>query len=276
MSADAAGRTLPHGISRSWLLVNALDREGYDSAVASAADQLIIDLEDAVDPSRRAEARRIAVDWLADGGSAWVRINSRGTLHWYDDRDALADHVGLRGVVLAKTESAREAAATVEAFGVPVIPLLESASGIEGAVEIGRVDGVVRLAFGSGDYRRDTGTSATELALAYPRSRLVVASRASGLPGPIDGPSVAADDAAIRRQSLAALEMGMTARLCVAAAHTAIVNESMSPSPADVQWASDVVREFDERGGVIRDGSDPPRIARARSIAERARALAIA
>ena len=45
-------------------------------------------------------------------------------------------------------------------------------------------------AFGSGDYRRDTGTSADDLAMAYPRSRLVVASRIGNLPGPIDGPTV--------------------------------------------------------------------------------------
>ncbi len=52
------------------------------------------------------------------------------------------------------------------------------------SVEIARAIGTFRLAFGAGDYRRDTGSSATPMALAYVRSQLVIASTLGGLPGP--------------------------------------------------------------------------------------------
>jgi citrate lyase beta subunit len=61
---------------------------------------------------------------------------------------------------------------------------LSLALGIEEARAIASAPGAFRLAFGSGDYRRDTGTSVDNMAMAYPRSRLVVASRIGNLPGP--------------------------------------------------------------------------------------------
>ena len=57
-------------------------------------------------------------------------------------------------------------------------------------MRIASARGAFRLAFGSGDYRRDTGSSATPMALAYVRSQLVIASTLGGLPGPIDGPTL--------------------------------------------------------------------------------------
>lgn len=270
---DTLGTGLGPDLARSWLLVNAADRQAYRAAETSAADQLVLDVEDAVDPRRKPQAREIATEWLQEH-PAWVRVNAHGTEHWEDDVRALAGCTGLLGVVLAKTESRAEAEETAAAFGVPVVALLESALGVERAVDVGAAQGVVRLAFGSGDYRRDTGTAATELALAYPRSRLVVASRVSGLPGPVDGPSVSDEPVVVAEQSLAALELGMTARLCIRPGQAAVVNETMSPSAADLRWAAEVIAEFESRDGMIRDGSDLPRLARARQLTERAAALA--
>jgi citrate lyase subunit beta/citryl-CoA lyase len=102
--------------------------------------------------------------------------------------------------MLAKSETEREVGDTFHRLGaaVPVIPLIESAVGVESATEIARADGSFRLAFGSGDYRRDTGTGNDNLAMAYPRSRLVVASRIGNLPGPIDGPTVGSSHPQLR------------------------------------------------------------------------------
>ena len=73
--------------------------------------------------------------------------------------------------------------------------------GLEAAPEIARADGVFRLAFGSGDFRRDTGMSDDPMAMAYPRSRLVVASRAARLAGPIDGPTISTNDPILASKS---------------------------------------------------------------------------
>jgi citrate lyase subunit beta/citryl-CoA lyase len=258
--------------ARSWLLLSALRDDVFDDAQLSRADQVILDCEDAVDDSRKDEARRKVLDWFARGGRAWVRINERGSRAWADDVRTLRDTEGLCGVMLAKTESPDQVVDTVQRLGghLPVIPLVESALGIEDAVSIARAPGAFRLAFGSGDYRRDTGTANEALAMAYPRSRLVTASRIGGLPGPIDGPTVGSSHPLLREQSGDAVALGMTGKLCLDLEQPAVINESFSPSPADVAWAIDFLADFAAAGSVIRDGSDKPRLARAKVISERA------
>ena len=187
--------------ARSWLLVNGARPELFDPAHGSRADQVVLDIEDAVDPARKDEARAGVVQWLSDGDrSAWVRINDHETPFWEGDVAALAGVPGLLGVMLAKAEAAAHVTETFDRLGgsTPVLALVESALGIEESVDIARARGTFRLAFGSGDYRRDTGTSADDLAMAYPRSRLVVASCVGGLPGPIDGPTVSASHPILR------------------------------------------------------------------------------
>ncbi|WP_402462714.1 HpcH/HpaI aldolase/citrate lyase family protein [Isoptericola aurantiacus] len=259
--------------ARSWLLLSALRSADFDAAQLSRADQLVLDCEDAVDDSRKDEARRLVLDWFSTGGRAWVRINERTADAWADDVEAFRGAAGLLGVVLAKTETPEQVVDTVQRLGgnVPVIPLVESALGIEEAVRIAAAPGAFRLAFGSGDYRRDTGAANEPLAMAYPRSRLVVASRIGGLPGPIDGPTVGSAHPLLREQSSDAVALGMTGRICLDLEQPAVVNEVLSPAPADVAWALDFLAEFEAAGAVIRDGSDKPRLARARLITERSR-----
>lgn len=260
------------GNARAWQLVNALHVDQFDIAQLGRADQVILDLEDAVDPAHKPKAREGVVAWLDAGGSAWIRINDRTSNFWRDDVDALAGLPGLKGVMLAKVEAAGHVTETWRALGgsAPVVALVESALGIEEAVAIARAEGVFRLAFGSGDYRRDTGAENTPLAMAYPRSRLVNASRIGNLPGPIDGPTVGGTHALLREQAADAVSLGMTGKLCLDLEQPAVINEAMSPSPADVVWANNFMEEFNQAGGVIRDGSDKPRLARAETIQRRA------
>nr|WP_245885975.1 CoA ester lyase [Xylanimonas oleitrophica] len=254
------------------MLLNALKDDVFDAAQLSRADQVILDCEDAVDDRLKDTARAKVLDWFAGGGRAWVRVNERSSQAWADDMKAFRDAPGLQGVMLAKTESPDQVVDTVQRLGghLPVIALVESALGIEDAVSIARAPGVFRLAFGSGDYRRDTGAANEPLAMAYPRSRLVLASRIGGLTGPIDGPTVGTSHPLLREQSSDAVDLGMTGKLCLDLDQPAVVNESFSPSPADVAWAVDFLADFEASGGVIRDGSDKPRLGRARLIQERA------
>jgi citrate lyase subunit beta / citryl-CoA lyase len=255
-------------ISRSWLLVNGLKSDLLDAIPESRADQIIVDIEDAVDPKNKDQAREHVVNWLESGGSAWVRVNDANTTFWRDDLIALSKAHGLRGVVLAKTEDGQSVEQTFKLLGshVPVIPLVESALGIENAVEIAKAKGAFRLAFGSGDYRRDTGTSADDLAMSYPRSRLVVASRIGNLPGPIDGPTVGPNHGLLRQQSSLAVSLGLTGKLCLDEKQTVVINDTICPTTSDVVWAQEFLEEFQASGGVVRDGSDPPRIVRAQKI----------
>ncbi len=264
-------------IARSWLLVAATRPEQFDAAEGSRADQIILDIEDAVDPRLKPEAREGIVSWLSSGGTGWVRINDHASDFWSDDVDALAGLPGLRGVMLAKAEAAEHVSETFDRLrgATPVIALVESALGIEEAANIARARGAYRLAFGSGDYRRDTGTSADDLAMAYPRSRLVVASRVGKLPGPIDGPTVGTNHPVLREQSSVAVALGMTGKLCLDIEQLPIINEVISPTRSDVAWAREFLSDFEARGRVIRDGSDLPRLGRAEKIDKLARAFGV-
>jgi citrate lyase subunit beta/citryl-CoA lyase len=264
--------------ARSWLLVNGARIDLFDTAHESRADQIVLDIEDAVDPAHKAKARAGVVEWLSAGDrKAWVRINDRSTSFWADDVANLAGLPGLLGVMLAKTEAGEDVTETFDRLGgsTPVLALIESALGIEESVRIAQARGVFRLAFGSGDYRRDTGTSADELAMAYPRSRLVVASRIGGLPGPIDGPTVNSSHPILREQTAVTVSLGLTGKLCLDVEQAPVINEVISPTPSDVTWARDFLADFEARGQVVRDGSDKPRLGRARKIERLAQAFGV-
>jgi citrate lyase subunit beta/citryl-CoA lyase len=275
--ANTSHRDVSPDIARSWLLVNATRPEIFDAAEKSRADQIILDVEDAVDPRLKPQARADVATWLAAGGTGWVRINDRTSDFWSDDVDALAGLPGLRGVMLAKAEAAAHVSETFDRLRgtTPVIALVESALGIEEAASIARARGAYRLAFGSGDYRRDTGTSSDDLAMAYPRSRLVVASRVGNLPGPIDGPTVGTNHPVLREQGEMAVALGMTGKLCLDTDQLPIINEVISPTRSDVAWAREFLEDFEARGRVIRDGSDLPRLGRAEKIDKLARAFGV-
>lgn len=180
-------RQLRPSLSRSWLLVRANASEDvFEQAFESEADSIIIDLEDGCPPEEKDAAREQVVRMLNSGVVAWVRINAITTEHWWKDVKALKNVKGLRGVMLATTEHATDIDRTSAELpaGTPIIALIESALGVHHSVEIARAIGTFRLAFGAGDYRRDTGSSATPMALAYVRSQLVIASTLGGLPGP--------------------------------------------------------------------------------------------
>jgi len=268
---------IPAEISRSWLLFAATKPESFDKALASGTDQLVLDVEDAVDPKLKPQALKDVIAWLEAGNKAWVRINDYTTPHWAADVAALQGVKNLQGVMLAKVEDAAQVEATFDALGgvTPVIALVESALGIEEARNIACAKGTFRLAFGSGDYRRDTGTAADNMAMLYPRSRLVVASRIGGLPGPIDGPTITTSHPQLREGSEHAVILGLTGKLSVDPSQIPVINETICPNQADVTWARDFMNDFEAGGRVIRDGSDLPRLARAEKIDKLAKAFGI-
>lgn len=242
---------------------------------ASAADIVVVDLEDGVAAADKGRARRALLGVAAAGLRPWVRIADSASDEWRTDVALLRGRDDVAGVVLAKVEAFDHVRRTVDSLdgALPVVALVESARGIEAALDIAEEPSVARLAFGSGDFRRDTGAADDPLAMLYARSRLVSTSRAAGLAGPIDGPTVGREPSALSDATRHAASLGMTGRLCLREEQVAIVNGALSPSGDELAWALDVLDTLERCG--IRDGSDLPRIARARAICDAAHAFGI-
>lgn len=263
--------------ARSWLLVPGAKPELFDPAAESAADAIVLDIEDAVAPEEKPNARENVRRWLDDGGRAYVRVNDIGSEFWRGDLEALRGAPGLVGVMLAKSEESSHIDETAKLLGEDklIVALIESASGVENVSSIAKASSTFRLAFGTGDFRRDTDIGDDHTAMAYARSRMVIASRASNLPGPIDGPVVTTETRVLVAETAHSLTMGLLGKICLRPEQTGMVNEILSPTTADLQWAQEVIEAYDARGGVIRDGSDLPRLARARKIMTRAGAYGL-
>lgn len=269
----------PHwSLARTWLLQPGIPDGGevYDAASAGTADVMVLDIEDGLPDAQKAAGRVSVVDWLQRGAQAWVRISGVGTPQWSADLDALAGARGLAGVMLAKAESADDVAATAArlASGTPMVALVESALGVESVSDIARAPGCSRIAFGVGDFRRDTGMSDDPTVLAYARARLVIASRAAGLPAPIDGPTLRDQTRHLARETAVAKAAGMTGRLCLDLEHAETVNRLLSPSPLDIDQARRTLADLDAPSGPY-DGSVGPTRARARAVLDLAEKLGL-
>jgi citrate lyase subunit beta / citryl-CoA lyase len=262
-------------LARSWLLVNGAHGDRFEAAARSRADIVVLDIEDAVAPKDKAAARDNVVRWLGDDNTDWVRINGFGTPWWPDDLAALAgSRVG--GVMLAMVESVDHITETAKRLpDVPIVALVETARGLERVTEIAAAKGTFRLAFGIGDFRRDTGLGEDPTTLAYARSRFTIAARAANLPSAIDGPTIGSNALKLIEATAVSVEFGMTGKICLSPDQCAVVNEGLSPSQDEIGWAKEFFAEFERDGGEIRNGSDLPRIARATKILELARSYGI-
>ncbi|GAA4284875.1 CoA ester lyase [Brevibacterium daeguense] len=267
---NARAAALPAKLSRSWLLVNAAMPDRFESAQMSEADSVIFDLEAPVPEDGKDDARDNVVRALSDGMSGWVRVNSITSDHWSADLEAIKGLPGLRGVMLPNTELPEQVTYTSMrvSAGVPVLALIETALGIENATRIAEAPGTFRLALGTNDFRKDTGVADDPIALAYARSRLVVATRVGGLPGAIDGPStVGAPRERVVQDCEWTMKMGMAGKLVLDTDQIGTVNIALSPSSEDRKWAREMLQQA-EGGMTISDGSYLPRLSRAKKIAQ--------
>jgi citrate lyase subunit beta/citryl-CoA lyase len=262
-------------LARSWLLVNGAHADRFQAAAHSRADIVVLDIEDAVAPKDKDAARDNVVRWLGAENTDWVRINGFGTPWWADDLAALADtRVG--GLMLAMVESVDHVTETAKRLpNVPIVALVETARGLERITEIAAAKGSFRLAFGIGDFRRDTGFGEDPSTLAYARSRFTIAAKAANLPSAIDGPTIGSNALKLIEATAVSVEFGMTGKICLSPDQCSVVNEGLSPSQDEIAWAKEFFAEFEHDGGEIRNGSDLPRIARATKLLELARSYGI-
>ncbi len=266
--------------AKTFLFVPANRPERIDKALATGADAVIVDLEDAVAPDAKEAARAALSAWLrAAAAPVLVRVNAAETPWHLDDLEICRHHM-VAGLVLPKAESAAGMERARSATGKPVFPIIESALGLHRLSEIAGAAGCARLMFGKLDLAIDLGLEqgeedSEEVVFQAYRAQLVVASRVAGLPSPIDGVFTALDDGtALAAYARRARRDGFGAMLLIHPRQVEAVAAALAPTAAEIAWARRVLAVAAESEGsaAVVDGRmiDAPVMARA------ARMLAIA
>ena len=252
---------------RSALFVPGNRPDRVDKAVHTNADVVIIDLEDAVPLSQKVEARGVVREKVSTyrEKKIIVRVNALNSEFAPDDfSEVISD--GLSGIMVPKVETPSdiqeidsivleaEKKEGIEPGSIFILPLIESARGVENAFAIASVrtepDRFFTLSFGAADFALDMGITITLSGeeLIYPRARLAVACRAAGLAPPIDTPfmldlkDLKALEADIRR----AIRFGFQGKLCIHPNQVDICNKLFSPTEEEVDHARKVIDAFEK------------------------------
>ncbi|MGH3626953.1 MAG: HpcH/HpaI aldolase/citrate lyase family protein [Sciscionella sp.] len=250
--------------ARCALFVPGNRPDRFAKAAAAGADMVVLDLEDAVAPDGKVAARGAVDSWLADGAEAAVRINAAGTA-WHEDDLALVRRHGCP-VMVPKAEDP----ALLRGIPGPVIALLETAEGIESARSVCEAPSVVRAAFGSVDLAAQLGIHADDqLALAWSRSRIVLAAAAANIAPPLDGVTVSLVDPALLAADIDyARRLGFTGKLCIHPRQLDATRVGFSPPAAELEWARRVLDAAAAGDVTVVDGRmvDKPVLDRARRL----------
>lgn len=265
--------------ARSYLYVPGNRPDRFDKACAAGADAVIIDLEDAVPPAEKAQARAALSAWLAPGKSVLVRTNGADT-PWFAEDLAACAAPGVKGIVLPKAEAIGEPViALCRRQDCALLPLVETAIGMARASVIAATPGVQRLMFGTIDFQFELGIDGDGDELLAFRSQLVLASRLAGIQAPVDGPCTSWEDAdLLAANARRARKLGFGGMLCIHPKQVAAVNAAFSPTAAEVAWAHKVLEAARRSQGaaVAVDGRmiDRPVILKAERILGEARGQA--
>ena len=265
---------------------------------ALGADNIILDLEDAVSPAEKDAARilvRSAIQSLGFRGvEITVRINSIDTPYWKDDLDEM---VPLRPALIMPTKVGSAAdvmavddyiASVEKKCGLPdrsvkLIPLIETAAGLENAYGIASASPRVAAIFlGAEDLTADLRCPRTKegTEIFYARSRMVSAGRAAGV-DVYDTPFTDVnDDEGALSDARFARSMGFSGKASISPRHVRAINEAFSPTQAEIDYAAEVleaIRQAKEqgRGAISLRGKmiDAPIVLRARQTIAMAEAI---
>lgn len=248
---------------RSWLFTPATRPERFAKAAEVGADALIIDLEDAVAPKDKDNARAAALEYLVrpgQGGPARVlRING------LDTPPGLADLAALLGspaspdfVLLPKTDSAGHLQILDRLLkgakkDIRLIGIIESASGLASVEMIATATPrLAALAVGGADLAADFGATVAWEPLLSARSRVVAACALGGIL-PVDSPFFDLHDTNGLRQELQrSIALGFAGKLAIHPAQVGPINAALTPSDAEVDKARAVLAENSKGVGVVR------------------------
>jgi citrate lyase subunit beta/citryl-CoA lyase len=262
-------------LNRTFLFAPGNHPRRVEKALALGADAVILDLEDAVAPQAKAEARAQVARWLTPQRAVVIRINAPSTV-WFAEDLALCAMAGVAAVMVPKAEHVADLdrIATV-AVGRAILPLIETAAGFDNARALAAADSVQRLVFGSIDFQADLGIAGEDDALLYFRSQLVLVSRLADRAAPVDGVSTALDEPdVLERDTARARRLGFGAKLCIHPRQVEAVNRGFSPTEDELAWARRVIEAAARARGaaVALDGKmvDRPVILRAQAMVDEA------
>ncbi len=288
----------PIRLRRSLLFVPGSEPRKLERARGAAADTILFDLEDAVPPEQKTEARRLVAETLRAGGfgdtEAAVRVNPPGSPYFEADVDAVVASGG-RTVMLPKSEGPDELARVVEVLQrlehthaagatgqVELLALVETPAGIAGALALGRATSrISALCFGHADFSLQMGLTdadATCGVVYHARCTLVIAAKACGV-APIDTVYLAVnDDEAFRRDAEVGRTLGFEGKLCIHPRQVGIANAVYTPAPEQIAYALRVIDAWERvraeaRGVFTLDGKmiDAPLVAVQQRVLVRAR-----
>ncbi len=282
------------GPIRSALFVPGDRPDRVDKAVATAADRVIIDLEDAVAVSKKKEARALVRDKIIAHKDRGVlaRVNGLETDFITADLEAVVVNE-LGGLMLPKTESSHQVEEINRllvdldkkqrpaAGNTAVILLVESALGVQNISQItsaaAELNREFLIAMGAADYALDMGIEITKdgRELIYPRSRIVVACRAAGIAPPLDTPFMIdlKDIEALKDDAARAKQLGFQGKLCIHPNQIEPVHGIFTPTAEEISFARRVVEVFEAEeaegsAAILVDGKfvDYPVVERSRRI----------
>lgn len=237
---------------KSWLFTPATKPNRFGRAAEVGADALIIDLEDAVAPPAKKEARATALRYLAqipvDHHPCALRINSPDTRFGIDDlQDFLNSPAEPDYVVLPKCNSSaliglvgnllRETRKTTQ-----IIALIESAKGVGALEQIAEGEAKpAALLFGAADMAADLGAQTSWEPLLYVRSRIVHAAASGGIAA-LDSPYFdIADTEGLKQETKAAASLGFHGKCAIHPAQVATIDEVLTPTAQQVAKAREIL-----------------------------------
>lgn len=246
-------------------------------ALAAGADVVVVDLEDAVAPDRKAYARDATAELLSEPRSVpvHVRINALDGPWAAADVRAVAALDGVAGLRLPKVTSAQDVVGVAERTPLPLFALLESALGIERAHAVAAAHPSLRgIALGEADLRADLGVR-DDAGLDWCRSRVVVAARAAGLPPPPQSvhPDIRDLDG-LAASCAHGRALGFLGRAAIHPRQLPVIERAYLPTPAELEQAETIVKAAmaDQGAQALPDG----RFVDAAVVAAAQRTLALA
>ena len=234
--------------TRSALYIPGSKPRALEKARGLACDVILFDLEDAVTPDVKIEARTTLAQALEDGGYGQrlrlVRINGLDT-DWGEDDARAASKMACDGVLVPKVSSLGDLDAVAELVpGLPLWAMMETPEGVLNAHSIAahpRLDGFV---IGTNDLAKDLGTR-TRAALTMALQHCLLAARAAGIVA-IDGVYNAYKDAdGLRAECEDGRDMGFDGKSLIHPAQVEIANAVFGPTAAEVDLARRQIAAFD-------------------------------
>jgi citrate lyase subunit beta/citryl-CoA lyase len=240
------------GLHRSYLYVVGHREDQIEKAYSSEVDAVILELEDAVAPSMKEQARRTVARLLREPlpKPTWIRVNQLGSGLTRADVDAVAG-AAIEGVRLPKTQSADDVVTVATwleetASGACIQAVLETALAVERVAEIARAHPrLAGVSLGEQDLQADLG--AADEGLRYARSRVVLAARAAGLPAPVQSVWTRLRDLdGLRESCLEGKRYGFYGRSALHPRQLSVINEVFTPTPEEVAEAQDLQHRLRE------------------------------